>query len=161
MGMFGQNMVYEGDAQAFTMPEGILFNDDLKRSLAKADKLLQLESKIEAARRRRENALFLRESASRAANLRHAEISRDAMQQKWQQDADRARQAFELRRANDDQVVLRKVTELNTRSVQYFLVSVTFIVCACSVVFQIYKGLLKKVMRWKVDEAREVLCDTN
>lgn len=88
---------------------GILFNADLRRSLQKADRLLHLEGKIEAARRRRENALFLKESASRAANLRHAEVSREALQQKWLDDADRARQAFELRRTSDDQVALRKV----------------------------------------------------
>ncbi len=109
--MFEHNPLYQyhTDASGFAVPEGIMFNEDLKRSLAKAERLLQLEGRIEAARRRRENALFLRESASRAANLRHAEISRDAMQQKWVEDADRARQAFELRRTSDDQVALRKV----------------------------------------------------
>lgn len=89
---------------------GIIFNEDLKRSLTRMEKLMQIETKLEAARVRRSNTLHLKESASRAANQRHVEVSQDALQRKWVEEEERARQAFLLKQSSDDQLVLRKVS---------------------------------------------------
>ncbi len=90
-------------------PGGILFNEDLRRSLAKMEKLMQIETKLEAARVRRSNNLHMKESTVRAANQRHGEVSRGALQRKWVEEEERARQAFLLKQSSDDQVALRKV----------------------------------------------------
>jgi len=88
---------------------GMIFNEDLKRSLAKMEKLMQIETKLEAARVRRSNNLHLKESITKAANQRHGETSREALQRKWLEEEERARQSFLLRQSSDDQLVLRKV----------------------------------------------------
>lgn len=87
----------------------MIFNEDLKRSLAKMEKLMQIETKLEAARVRRTNNLRLKESISKAANQRHGEASREALQRKWLEEEERARQSFLLKQSSDDQLVLRKV----------------------------------------------------
>lgn len=88
----------------------ILFHEDLRRSLAKMEKLMQIETKLEAARVRRSNSLHMKESTLRVANQRHDEVSREALQRKWVEDEDRARQAFLMKQSSDDQVALRKVS---------------------------------------------------
>lgn len=94
--------------------DDMIFNEDLKRSLAKMEKLMQIETKLEAARVRRSNHLHLKESISKAANERHGEASREALQRKWLEEEERARQSFLLRQSSDDQVVLRKVKYAET-----------------------------------------------
>lgn len=95
-------------------PGGILFNEDLRRSLAKMEKLMQIETKLEAARVRRSNNLHMKESALKAANQRHGEVSRGALQRKWVEEEERARQAYLLKQSSDDQVALRKVGTRHT-----------------------------------------------
>ena len=90
--------------------EEIVFNEDLKYAIGKAEKHMELERRIDSARRRRENMLFLRESRSRATNMRQADISKSALQQRWKDDVDRDRRAHALKQSTDEQVVLRKVS---------------------------------------------------
>lgn len=108
-------------------PGGILFNEDLRRSLAQMEKLMQIETKLEAARVRRSNNMHMKEANLRAANQRHGEVSRGALQRKWVEEEERARQAFLMKQTNDDQVALRKV----------------------------YRGLLQRIARWRLEEQRE------
>lgn len=93
----------------FGAHNGVVTNADLKRSLAKMDQLLRIERKAVTARKRREAHLTLRGAASRAANLRQAQVSREAAQQRWKEDAERDRKAFSLRQSTTEQVLLRKV----------------------------------------------------
>ena len=105
----GDNNAHKIESNAAVAPGGILFNEDLRRSLAKMEKLMQIETKLEAARVRRSNTLHMKESTVRAANQRHGEVSREALQRKWVDEEERARQAFLLKQSSDDQVALRKV----------------------------------------------------
>lgn len=124
----GDNNAHNIESNAAGAPGGgILFNEDLRRSLAKMEKLMQIETKLEAARVRRSNTLHMKESTVRAANQRHGEVSREALQRKWVEEEERARQAFLLKQSSDDQVALRKV----------------------------YRGLLQRIARWRWEEQRE------
>lgn len=120
----GDNNAHNIESNAAGAPGGgILFNEDLRRSLAKMEKLMQIETKLEAARVRRSNTLHMKESTVRAANQRHGEVSREALQRKWVEEEERARQAFLLKQSSDDQVALRKVR----RQQMYILVSIVYV----------------------------------
>ena len=77
----------------------------------KASRYVALEGKLQAARQRREAALYVREARSRAANMRQAEASRAALQGRWREEAARAKRAFALKQSSDEQLALRKVSE--------------------------------------------------
>ena len=66
-------------------------------------------SKIESARRRRNEVQKIRETHAMNANKRRAEITDKAMQKRWIDDANRNDQAFQLRKQNEELVMLRKV----------------------------------------------------
>ncbi|KAJ1421709.1 hypothetical protein B484DRAFT_481104 [Ochromonadaceae sp. CCMP2298] len=123
----GQPAFNMGGEPLVEAPGGMVFNEDLRRSIAKAEKYLQYEKKLDAARKRRESMQFLKESRSRTANQRQTEVSRNALQQRWLTDAEMSRRSHALKRSSEDQVLLRKI----------------------------YSGLLKRVMKWRIEEARE------
>lgn len=108
--------VNENANSAFGAHNGIVFNEDLRRSLARMERLMQSEQKVSAARRRREGHLSVREAACRASNLKHAQASRAALQRKWADDADRERKAFALKTSSAEQVLLSKVKFADLRS---------------------------------------------
>lgn len=99
----------------FGTQNGMVFNEDLRRSISRVDKLVRIEGKMQAARKRRQENLSLREAASRASNVRHAEASRAALERRWADDVERDRKAFALRRCSSDQLQLRKVWADHTR----------------------------------------------
>ena len=94
---------------AFGAHNGIVFNEDLKRSLAKMEQLMRLEQRSQSAHRRRETHLSVRQAASRAANTKHAATSREAMQRKWSEDAARESKSFALQRTSIEHAMLRQV----------------------------------------------------
>lgn len=84
--------------------------EDVQRSLAKADQRLQIEQKLHAARRRRDAHLRVREASSRAANTKHAQVSRAAAERRSVEDVEREERSFRLERGSAEQVLLRKVS---------------------------------------------------
>jgi hypothetical protein len=96
-------------AQPFGAHNGVVMNEDLKRSLAKMEQLLQIEHKVQAARRRRDAHLRVREASNRAANMKQVQVSRAALQRKNAEDTDREAKAYALERGSAEQILLRKV----------------------------------------------------
>lgn len=82
---------------------------DIKQSVAKVEKRLQIEQKLHAARLRREAHLRVREASSRAANIKQAQVSHAAAKRRNVEDAERETRAFSLERSSAEQVLLRKV----------------------------------------------------
>jgi hypothetical protein len=105
-----KGMLGTGNVAAVSSAGSFQISEELKRSVAKAELYVQQEQKLEAARQRRENALFLKQSSSRSANNKHADISRNALQRRWREDAERSQRSHTLKQSTDEQVVLRKVT---------------------------------------------------
>lgn len=99
----------ELDELPFGAHNGVVSNEDLKRSLAKMEQLLQIEHKVQAARRRRDTHLRIREASTRAANLKQAQASRAAAQRKNAEEVAREQKKFVLERTTAEQVLLRKV----------------------------------------------------
>jgi hypothetical protein len=88
---------------------------------------LQQEEKLEEARKRRSLLQQKREAKLMSVNRRKSETSFRALQNRWTQDAHRMEDSFELKKENEEEVALRKI----------------------------YRGLLRKMHEWKIDEHRE------
>lgn len=104
-----------------------LFEKKAQDSLFKANKFLTFESKLEAARKRREQLLRAKERKLRASNQGKSQITRRSSDRRWQEDRQRESMAFLHKRSNLEHVMLRKV----------------------------YKGLLARVLEWRIEEAKE------
>jgi hypothetical protein len=89
--------------------------------------VLALEKKMEAARRRRELLRKSRESTCLANNRRRSDVSNRVLQGRWIEDNSREEDAHQLRKSNEEHVMLRKI----------------------------YRGLLNKMHEWRHDQHLE------
>lgn len=105
-----------------------LYGEILRSSVAQADAFLGLERKHESARQRRDRALSQREAVTRMGNLRHAEVSRRALQSRWSADQALRERSFDLRRSSEEHVMLRRI----------------------------YQRLLYRIAEWRAKEEKEV-----
>lgn len=140
------------------LPTGFSADEDVKQALVKVDQRLQIEQKLHAARRRRDAHLRVREASSRAANTKQAQVSRAAAERRSAEDVEREERSFRLERSSAEQGLLRKVLDLSSISCApacYLTAWTHCAVCSCFSL-KIYKGLLKRVVSWKVDEQKEV-----
>lgn len=85
------------------------YNQFLHSSLAKAESFIEQEQKLALAKRRREKSLFTKEAQSKIQNMKHAEISQRALQQRWKDDQIREQKSYALKKSNEENVMLRKV----------------------------------------------------
>ena len=97
----------------------------IKDSISRAEQHVLYEQRLEAARWRREQGMYLRGARCRADNMRRAEASREALQRRWTGEAQRRQQAECVRASSQEHVLLRKVSvpliiilELWTRQLQ-------------------------------------------
>lgn len=97
----------EGAADRFDSAS--FYNEFLRSSLSKAEQRLAQDEKLETARHRRDRARHLKEAHSRAVNARHAEKSRRALQSRSAEEQAWGEKSFELRKSNQENVMLRKV----------------------------------------------------
>jgi hypothetical protein len=96
--------------------------------LRSSEIMLAQQQRLEAARRRREGAMNNRSNHFGYRNREKEHVSNKALQARFLEESSREEDAFNLRRSNEEHVMLRKI----------------------------YKGLLSKMHEWRADKHEEV-----
>jgi hypothetical protein len=104
-----------------------LCEEDARQLLLSTEAQIFQEERIEAARRRREDRKFKQEKRLNAENKRKMTVTREMQQKRWNETAEREKEAFAQRQASEEHAMLR----------------------------QIYTGLLNKLHTWRRSERQE------
>jgi len=96
--------------------------------LRSSEIMLAQQQRLEAARQRRQDAMKHRSTHFGNYNKQKERVSNEVLQSRFIEDSARAENAFNLRRSNEEHVMLRKI----------------------------YKGLLSKMHEWRADKHEEV-----
>jgi hypothetical protein len=91
------------------------FRGEITEQIQRARGLMKLESKLEAARKRKALLLKTRENKSTLASHRRAETTNRALNRRWTEETNRREQSFLLRRQSEEHVMLRSVRSRTTK----------------------------------------------
>ena len=86
-----------------------VYRDEAKAAMQLARKRFALEAKLEAAKIRRDRFQYSRELHTKTLNNKDWGISLRARHRRWEKDHARENEAFSIRKANQEQVMLKQV----------------------------------------------------